>query len=297
VRILLTGSNGLLGKDILDLLNNRKNDVYVLNRNIDYNADYDKSIICDISNKSDLARVVSELAPEIIIHAAAIVDIELCEKNPTLCFKNNYESIITIVNSIVPKCKLIFISTDSVFDSSIRASKSSDTKNPINIYSKCKSYAEDYIESHHHNHIIIRTNMYGFHKNWRGSLVEWAIDNLISGSEFEGYENVYFNPLYTRQICAYLESLIDIDYVGVIHLGSNERISKYDFILNLIEMLGISNHNLIKSELLSGRFAPRHNDTTLDVSFAKKIMPNIDNSILNGLRMLTLDLKEFKKEL
>jgi dTDP-4-dehydrorhamnose reductase len=292
-KILITGSNGMLGHELVKKYKSKGYDVYGLNRNKDKNL-LDKSYVIDITNFHQLPNVIHKIKPDIVLHAAAMVDIELCQKEQSECIKVNFEAIKVLVESISPKTLFIFISTDSVFDGQVLYPSESSKKNPINLYSISKSMAEDFIINKHSNHIIVRTNIYGFHQNWRGSLVEWAISNIQSGKRFGGYTDVYFNPLYTKQLAEAISLLESIDFLGTIHLGSKEKLSKFEFLNKLSETLNFDKSLIFKSSLDSEKCAPRPKHTVLNIAKSMSLLSEFDNKIETGLRLLKDDLERFE---
>ncbi len=292
-RVLITGSNGMLGKDLVSVFSSDF-EVYGLNRKIDEILGSKNSIICDMTSKADFVKALLQINFDLIVHTAALVDIEFCEKNPVKCKEANFEVVKNIVDAAHSNTYIIFISTDSVFDDNIFFPSEDSLKNPLNCYAKTKSLAEDYIINNHKNHMIVRTNMYGFHKNWRGSLVEWAISKLESGNSFGGYTDVHFNPLYTKQLSKAIFDLIEKDYYGVIHLGSSESITKYDFLVMALSELGFDSRMIYKTKLENENAAPRPKHTSLGIKKSKDILTSFDFSLVSGIMQLKEDLGRFR---
>jgi dTDP-4-dehydrorhamnose reductase len=289
-KLLITGSNGMLGKDILTQLRPYY-DLYVLNRKPDDLLEESKNIICDLEDNLNLAKNLRELSPDILIHAAAMVDIEKCQDDKEKCYKINYLAIVNLIENLPNDTLFIFVSTDSVFDGSVKFPIESSRKNTLNYYSETKSLAEDFIINNHENHIIIRTNMYGFHKNWRGSIVEWAISSLNKGIPFGGYYDVTFNPLYTRQISKIIQVLIDENFRGIIHLGSSSSLTKYEFLYRICELLKLNSSLLYKTsiDLEDGALRPKH--TSLSISKLSQFAEQELFSLDKGLALLKEDLE------
>ena len=293
--VLIIGSSGMLGSDITLVLNS-KYTIYTLNRNKDENFNIDYSFQCDFNNHKEVSLLLLKTKPNIIVLTAAIVDIDYCENNPKLCMDTNYFSVVNLLNSIHPDTLILFISTDSVFDDSMMFPKESDEKNPLNVYSKSKAMAEDYIISNHSNHIIIRTNMYGFHKIWRGSLVEWALDNIRNNTPTGGFIDVYFNPLYTKQIAHAVLHLLKHNFRGVIHLGSETSVSKYEFLVRVANGLGYDSNLIFKTKLKNHQStvaAKRPRMTSLNTDKAKSFSDQLDYKLDDGIALLNEDLKEY----
>jgi dTDP-4-dehydrorhamnose reductase len=143
-KLLITGSNGMLGKDILTQLRPYY-DLYVLNRKPDDLLEESKNIICDLEDNLNLAKNLRELSPDILIHTAAMVDIEKCQDDKEKCYKINYLAIVNLIENLPNDTLFIFVSTDSVFDGSVKFPIESSRKNTLNYYSETKSLAEDLI--------------------------------------------------------------------------------------------------------------------------------------------------------
>ena len=290
-KVLVTGSNGMLGHQIIQKFKDSY-ELYSVNRNHDRSNGISHSYLCDINNFGDIARIMKDLNPNIIIHTAAIVDVDYCEMEQEQCYKTNYLSVQNLIDNMPVDSLFVFISTESVFKVENTPPSENTIKNPPNFYSRLKSLSEDYILASKKNHIIIRTNIYGFHKNWRGSLVEWSIDKIKLGEELGGFYDVFFNPLYTGQAALIIRRLIENEFVGVIHLGSIEIISKLDFLLLLYNELGYP-VNLIKPiSIDSVNRTKRNKAAILDVSKLTDMFSELDLRIETGMRELLTDLKD-----
>lgn len=292
-KILVTGSNGMLGKDIVQILKIKdKYDVYGINRNHDNNLSEGKSIVCDITNLKELRKIVEEIKPNIIIHCAAIVDVDACEEKKDYADKLNIESTRQLVTYKCESTKFVYISTDSVFDGEHGGYNEESLKNPINYYAKTKSIAEEIVQSVNPNSIIIRTNIYGFHKQEGKSLVEWALDELLGKREIFGFNDVYFNPVYTKQLARVIIDLLKINYSGIIHVASDKELSKYDFLRRLAYKFDLG-PELVNSISFNEVYfkAKRPKNTSLEAYKIKKLYSEVLN-IDDGLNELWKDYLE-----
>ncbi len=290
-KILVTGSNGMLGKDLVDFLKSYEFDLYGLNRKRDYNLAKDKSILCDLVDFEKLNEVLNTIDPDIIIHCAAIVDVDLCEKDKKLSNKINVESTKQLALYKPEITKFIYISSDSVFCGQKGNYKEDSKKDPINYYAKTKSLAEDEILTANNNHIIIRTNIYGFHKEKGKSLVEWALGEVFENRKIKGFDDVYFNPVYTMQLSKVIYDLVIKNFTGTINIGSNKALSKYEFLLRVLKTLQLKEYLIEAISVEQGTLTTlRPKNTTLNTTFLKETL-NYEIDIFEGIEELVRDYK------
>ncbi|MDY0277627.1 MAG: sugar nucleotide-binding protein, partial [Acholeplasma sp.] len=91
-RVLITGSSGMLGKDIVDeMLNRNEFDIYGISRSQKINSRI-KEYVCDLVDFKRVKEILSEIEPDIIIHCAANVNVDSCEKNKNAAYQINSEA-------------------------------------------------------------------------------------------------------------------------------------------------------------------------------------------------------------
>jgi len=179
---------------------------------------------------------------------------------------------------------LIHISTDSVFDGTKGSYKEEDSTNPINVYGKSKLLGEKLLQENLDNFIIIRTNLFGYNHQER-FLLNWILKNLKEQKEFTGFEDIIFNPLEISFLSDLIVKLGNIEYSGIVHLGSDEIISKYDFGCEVADILGFDKKVIKKGSIEhSNLIAKRPKNTSLSNLKAKKILkinfPSLKEQIL-----------------
>lgn len=288
-KIILTGSSGMLGKDIVKIFNNNNNfNLFCLDVNKPKQTGDLNFIIFDLRNLSELDKLISKINPDIIIHVAAIVDIKKCEDN----FKkalNVHASATRIMSQ--NKCKIIYISTDSIFNGISGNYSENSQPDPLNNYSISKFLGECAVRANSNNYIIIRTNIFGYNIPLNNSLAEWSIKMIENENNINGYSDVIFNPIYTKQLAKKISKLIKTDYKGVLNIGSKQKISKYDFIKYIATQMNKPNIiNKVKSNYENSEIL-RPKNTTLNTLKASKIfkIPDIYESV-------ELMISDYKKE-
>lgn len=296
-RVLIIGSNGMLGKDITKyFLKTKKYNVYAINRHIDDNLVKENSFVCDISDGKALNNALLKIKPDIIINCAAIVNVDQCEEEKDFAFKVNSKvnEILALYNN--RKIKLIYISTDSMFNGEKGDYSETDEVEPLNYYARTKLKGEQLILENNKEALIVRTNIYGFHDNKeQSSLCEWAIKNLSKNIPINGFDDVYFNPLYTKQLSQIVYELMQLNCKGIINVASNHYLSKYDFLIYLCDVFGFNKNLVRRSKVDNFNFkAKRPKNTTLDIKRLSSI-GKYDLDIINGLKMLRDDYERSLK--
>lgn len=292
MRILITGATGMLGKDIIEVLK-MESDFSLFANQIDHDENLDPSVITpltfDLTDTSLLERHLREVRPDLIIHCAAIVNVDACETMSEKAMALHAGVVRTFAEHS-RSSKLIYISTDSVFDGNTGNYRETDIPNPLNQYASTKYQGELNTLSLFQRRMAIRTNIYGFHvKGNKVSIAEWAIDNLKKGNSISGLTDVRFNPVYTKQLANAVSLLIKVDFNGLIHIASDTFTSKYAFLSELAGTFGFDPGMIKKTTIDQMNFtARRPNNTTLNTDLLCKTLGKVPK-FSEGIRQFRED--------
>ena len=227
---LIFGGSGLLGSSWANsqVLNNDNVAIVTHNANSDLNKVKKYSV--NSSSMEEIENLIITFKPSIIINSAGITDIEKCENNYQLAYEANVNlpkkiSKISKNNGI----KFIHISTDHLFDGKKANYSEEDAIFPLNNYAKTKALAEEEVLKNNDKSLIIRSNFYGWGPKNRKSFSDLIFDNLSNKKEIFLFEDVFFSPLYMKDLINFSNFLLFKNLRGVFNLSSNERISKLDF--------------------------------------------------------------------
>ena len=275
MNILVTGSNGLLAPYIIKSLST-KNNVISCSKSNGPNQ-------IDLANFSLVKKFVEEINPDILIHCAALTDVEKAEKEPNLALINNCNVTKNLIKNISEHCHFIYISTDQVYSKSSELHIEGNEK-PVNVYGKTKWLGA--LEARKHkNTTIIHTNMFGKSiSHNRKSFTDNIINTLKNHDELNLFEDSFFSPLHIEDIAYYINKIILKNIYGTYNLGSRNGMSKKNFIIEMSNHLGLSLNNT--SSIQSSKIKSRTNrtlDLRLNVSKIEKVldlkMPNLIDSI------------------
>jgi dTDP-4-dehydrorhamnose reductase len=285
LKILITGANGLLGSN---LCKSYQDNYTIIATDITLpKFSFSINTILDITNDNDLDVIIRE-KPEIIIHCAAIVNVDLCEKNPSLAQRINEKGSEKIAKiSKEAGSYLVHISTDAVFDGKKGDYSEKDIPNPINLYGRTKLKAEELIQKNSEQYSIVRTNIYGWNHENKFSLAEWMLNKLENNEPLPAFRDIFFTPILVTDLAPCLLELKEKDFNGIIHIAGSEKCSKLEFAYNLAEVFNLDK-NLIKPISYKDlKFvANRPEDISLDCSIAKSLLDTKLPNIKSGLRQM-----------
>ncbi len=231
-RLVITGASGLLGSNLTYYFRN-KYDILGLYNYHPVLFDGISTEKCDLLYDKDVKTLISEFAPQVIIHCASVANIDECELDQKSASNINVKGTKHVVDAISGKnIKFIYISTDSVYKGEKGEYSEHDKVAPQNYYGLSKYYGE--LEAlRQTGSLVLRTNLFGWNVQNKYSLGEWILYELKSGKRINGFKDVYFSSIYTMELSRVLDIAISMDISGVYNCGSSDFCSKFDFCLLL----------------------------------------------------------------
>lgn len=216
MKLLIIGSRGLLGTELMARASERGHEAIAFEGNV--------------SDKQNVTEQMRRIAPDAIVNASAIADVKVCEENPEKARAVNALGEKYLVEGAKElSIPIIYISTVSVFSGEGNYSEE-DEPNPQNIYNKTKREGELNTLTYERG-FVVRINMLGIHRNGsRGkAFLEWMIDTIKDNKDLTLYTDSRINPLSNITIADLLIQLLEkpIPY-QIIHLGSRDVVSKAD---------------------------------------------------------------------
>lgn len=243
-RFLITGASGLLGLNISLQLSKANEVIGTMNNNVLTDVPFHVLSI-DFSTNNHFLREFEKIQPDVIIHCAAIANLDECEKFPDKAYYLNAEipgklAYLSKKNGI----KLVHISTDAVFDGKTGNYSENDHPEPLSIYAKTKRNGEEMVMKENDQAIITRVNFFGWSLSGNRSLSEFFFNNLKSNNKVNGFTDVCFCPLYVSLLSDLLIEMIRKKLSGIYHVVSSDHMSKYEFGCEIAKRFGF-NSNLI----------------------------------------------------
>ena len=238
-RILVTGASGLLGLSFGLQFCDQHEIIGVANAHPLKGLPFELRAV-DLAQPGAAQRLIAEVQPELVLHCAALANIDLAESQPALARRINTEvpgEIAAAVRRIGGK--MIHISTDSVFDGQRGDYSERDEPNPINVYARTKLDGERAVLQDDPDAIVARVNFYGWSLSGKRSLAEIFFYTLSAGKSMFGFTDVYFCPLQVNILGEVLLEMASRSLNGLYHVVSAEALTKYDFGTRIARLFGL----------------------------------------------------------
>ena len=220
-RLLVIGASGLLGSKIIGQAKGRFDVFGSCNPAVDGCSTSGLESL-DMCSESDVSRIFNELDPDIVILAAAMTDVDGCEKNPALA-----ESVNAIGPSIVAKvCRefgagLVHVSTDYVFDGGKRDLYiETDATNPISVYGSSKLHGEQAVLAELPTASVARTAvLYGWNPiKSKSNFVTWVLKKLRNGEKTTLFNDQWISPTFADDLAGALIGIASKSASGIWHV-------------------------------------------------------------------------------
>jgi dTDP-4-dehydrorhamnose reductase len=232
--ILVIGSEGYIGHNLAAYFEAISWTVFSTGQSSSKRANYHAADICD---QNAVRRIILDLKPDVVLHVAGISSLAHCENDPAACRAVNVDGtrhIIEAVAEVGATCKLVFFSSDYVFDGEAGNYDEKSPCHPLTEYGRAKVVSEDEIRRRLDNYVILRmANVYGR----GGKFYNFVRERLEVGSPIELFNDTLFAPVSIDYLLRAVKVLIEKDFRGVLHLGGPQCLSRYDFGLLVAEHL------------------------------------------------------------
>lgn len=275
MRWLITGSGGLLAPYLRDAAAAEGEAVTSGRRGGDYP--------CDLADIEAVARLIAEVRPDAVVHAAGLTDVDGCERDPDAAMTANSATVASLVAALPADVRLTYVSTDQVYPMTPGPHRE-DGAAPVNMYGRSKLAGEAAALAHP-GALVLRTNFFGpARATGKQSLSDFFVTSLAEGRPVTLFEDVFFSPLHMKTLSHILVEASLRRAAGVFNAGSNHGFSKAEFGLSVARQKGLSTDSarVGSSESVAGR-APRPKDLRVDVSRLEtalgRRMPSLQDEI------------------
>ncbi len=258
-KILVTGSNGLLGQKLVYKLKDRS-DIELTatargdNRLLDQTG-Y-RFIPMDIGNKANVDAVIDEVKPDHIIHTAAMTQVDDCELDHAACDKANVDAVQYIVDAAERNTShLVHISTDFIFNGKEGPYDETGTPDPLSYYGNAKWKGEQIVQNSNLKWAILRTVLvYGIVDNMsRSNIVLWAKGALEKGNPINVVDDQFRSPTLAEDLADGCILAVEKNAMGVYNISGKDQFSIIDLVKEVADYYGLDKSliNAVSSETLN----------------------------------------------
>ncbi|MBL0342368.1 MAG: SDR family oxidoreductase [Bacteroidetes bacterium] len=300
MKILITGSNGLLGQKLVYQLL-RTSGVELIATSLGVNRVSLKNgytyYSLDITNKDEVLKVIDAVRPDCIINTAAMTNVDVCETDQIGCDALNVTSVKYLIEAAKKyKTHFIHFSTDFIFDGVSGPYKETDVPNPLSFYGVSKAESEKIVMTSGLDWTIIRTNIiYGVVDDvQRSNLVLWTKFSLEQGKSIHVITDQYRSPTLAEDLAEACIAAALKKATGIFHVSGSEE--DIDSIINIVKKIATFyglDQSLIKpvtsAELNQPALRPPKTGFILDK--ARLELGYKPHSLIEGLKIVTSQLE------
>ncbi|HEY9080134.1 SDR family oxidoreductase [Magnetovibrio sp.] len=279
--ILITGATGLLAPYLAETMQSMGRVVTTSRSGGD--------VSCDLTDTLAVQQLFQNLRPNIVIHTAALTDVDRCEAEPEEAKRLNHVACETLAAlSSEHKARLVYISTDQVYSGRHKDNSETDQPAPVNVYGSSKLAGEQAVMSNGRN-LVFRTNMFGPSRTpGRMSLSDFFFAKLKRQEPLMLFADMYFSPLHMQTLSDYVAQSIRKEIHGTYNLGSRCGLSKKDFCIAIARLFGFDTANTrAASGLDNSDRAPRPADLRLNVERIEKALGVQMPTLIDEIEKLT----------
>jgi dTDP-4-dehydrorhamnose reductase len=291
MKILVTGANGLLGQTVVKLLLEKQYEVIATGRGeerVDVNSSSGyiyKDL--DITDGPAIEQLIMEQRPAIIVHAAAMTQVDQCELHKQDCYNINVTATRFIIDAAKAiGARLIFVSTDFVFDGNNGPYTENDEPAPVNYYGSTKLVAEKAVMESGLDYAIARTILvYGsVPATGRTNIVGFVRQNLEANKPIKMVTDQVRTPTFVDDLAKGIILIIEKNGKGIYHLSGEQEMTPYDIAIETAKFFGLSEDLISKASSNDIKQpAVRPAKTGFNISKAKKELGYQPKSFREGL--------------
>ena len=289
MNVLITGASGLLGSHLMAALS-RNHNVVGLDRHPWWGDQPANVLVGELAAGGVIRDAIASVAPDILIHCAALANVDACEQDPARAYACNADISRDLVRAVPPHCLVVYIMTDGIFMGDTPFATEESLPCPRTVYGRSKLHGEWDVRQASDNHLIVRTNFYGWSSGRKQTSGEWLYHALETGESITLFDDFFFTPIYVVDFVTRLDLLMEGGHRGTFHLCGKERISKHEFGSLMAKAAGFSMKHVRRGSIRDVQLpAPRPKDMSLDSERFRKATGVDVPGCMPGLRRFLSD--------
>ncbi len=297
MKILITGSNGLLGQKLVADPGMTQHSVLATGRGecripaLPTNTQYQ---MCDVSDPKDVMQVFSAFKPDVVIHSAAMTNVDECELNPEVCHQLNVVATQNVVEaSNFTGSHLIHLSTDFIFDGESGPYSETDLPNPISVYGQSKLDAEALVKNATCTWAIVRTVLvYGISPGLsRSNIILWVRSNLEQGKQIQVVDDQFRTPTLAEDLAMGCLLIAEKKAEGIFNISGKDFLTPYQMAIETARFFNLDSSLIVKASAATfSQPAKRPPRTGFVISKAETVLGYHPHSFTEGIGILSQQL-------
>ncbi|MBX7150875.1 SDR family oxidoreductase [bacterium] len=288
-RLLITGGTGTLGSHLVRMADADGRWDEIHSTYCTLNPNFHKIFWHYMDARNSISPILEKIKPDCVIHTLAMTSPDACESKKLDAWQINVETTKEIADySHAHQIRMIFTSSDLVFDGEKGNYFEDDTFNPVSFYGDTKAEAEQIVNERMGRLLNVRISLlYGFNLNLRQIFFDQMVTSIKNKQPIVLFSDQFRTMMNVSNAAACLLELAEGEQTGLLHLGGPERISRLDFGKRLAKFLGV-NAKTLSSQPMSAikSRARRPADVSLNTDKAKSILKTRIQTIEEGFEQV-----------
>lgn len=300
-KVLITGSNGLLGQKLIDLFLLHAHEFSLVATSKGSNRHPIKEGYLyeelDVTHSNQVLDLIDKVRPDFIIHTAALTHVDVCETEIENCQLLNVDSVKHLIEAQkTHDFHLIHLSTDFIFDGKNGPYNEEDPTNPLSVYGKSKWNSEQLLMQSSMDYSILRTILvYGIVKDLsRSNFVLWAKNSLEKGTPISVVNDQWRMPTLAEDLAEACLSTVKKQATGIYHICGESGGSIFELVNEVADFWSLDKSLIKEIETKSlNQAAERPLKTGFDLTKSKNILNYKPKTFKEGLEFLNKQLQEY----
>jgi len=298
MKILITGANGLLGQKLVSLIMNGAEHELIATARGANRLPFDQSKYAydslDITNESQVKSAIAQHKPDVVIHTAAMTNVDQCETEKEECWDLNVNAVQYIVDACeVNNTFLVHLSTDFIFDGQSGPYGEEAEANPISYYGESKLASEQIITQSKLDWSIVRTVLvYGIaHDMSRTNIILWVKKSLEEGKEIKVVDDQLRSPTLAEDLAQGCLLIAEQKAEGVFNICGMDLLNPYEMAVKTADYFGLSMATMQKADSSTfSQTAKRPPKTGLLIEKARTVLGYKPHTFDEGIAIVSEQL-------
>lgn len=244
----------------------------------------------ELADPSKPRSLIAARKPDIVLLPAAMTSVDVCESKPELAGKINSDASLAIARECAAvDARLVYFSTDHVFDGASGPSDEAKPPHPLNVYGRTKLEGERNVLQAHASALVIRTCAnFGWNRlRAKENSVTWILNRLRRGEDVGLFVDQWVSPSYVPDVARVTFDLLRRSTSGIVHVASRDCVTRLDMGRQVCDVFDLPRDLLRPTKLADANLlAPRPPRSCLAVSKVERILEIPMSTFSDGLRRM-----------